>query len=593
MNVSEYIFQFLKEKGVDTTFVITGGQAMHLDDALCRTPEIKPIFVHHEQTASMSADAYARISGKLGVALVTAGPGAINVVNGLVGGYIDSAPMMIISGQTNYRYVEYMDETQIRQIGVQGIHVRPFVEHATKFFVTVDDPSKIAYYMEKAYDMAFSGRPGPVWIDVPIDIQSMTVPERLLSHFTPEPDSVLFEQRQQYCNQIIDAVRAAKRPLIVAGQGVSLSGMRNTFLSIVEKLPIPVATSRLGIDLIDSSHMLYVGRIGNNGERSANMAVQSADLIIALGSRLATSAVGHNSADFGRNAKKMVVDVDQKELDKPGVIVDVKIRDDLKKLLPCLLEELEGKDLKPNMEWIAKCHGRKLKYPVVLPEYQNETPINSYYFTKRLSDLCPADMTILLDTGSCFHVVSQAWEIKQGQKFLTTGGLSSMGYWAACIGALAANDYKNTVVITGDGSLQMSMQEFATLRHLNKPIKLFIFNNSGYLLIKNTQRSSMNNRLFGVSDETGLYFPDSVKVAEAYGIKATRIESLDEMEGKIKEVLAYDGPVVCDVVTAEWQPIIPRVTSVKNPDGTMTSKKFEDMYPFLVPEELEEAMSIE
>lgn len=412
MNVSEYIFKFLKEKGVDTAFVITGGQAMHLDDALCRTPEIKPIFVHHEQTASMSADAYSRISGKLGVALVTAGPGAINVVNGLVGGYIDSAPMMIISGQTNYRYVKYMAETQIRQIGVQGINVRPFVEHATKFFVTVDDPSKIAYYMEEAYYMAFSGRPGPVWIDVPIDIQSMTVPERLLSHFSPEPDSVPLEQRKQYCLQIIDAIQAAKRPLIVAGQGVRLSGMQSTLLSIVEKMNIPVATSRLGIDLIDSSHMLYVGRIGNNGERSANMAVQSADLIVALGSRLATSAVGHNSADFGRNAKKLVVDIDQKELDKPGVIVDVKIKDDLKKLLPCLLQDLEDRDFKLNTEWIAKCHQRKVNYPVVLKEYEDELPINSYYFTKKLSDLCPADMAVLLDTGSCFHVVSQAWEIK-------------------------------------------------------------------------------------------------------------------------------------------------------------------------------------
>lgn len=593
MNVSEYIFQFLKEKGVDTAFVITGGQAMHLDDALCRTPEIKPIFVHHEQTASMSADAYSRISGKLGVALVTAGPGAINVVNGLVGGYIDSAPMMILSGQTNYRYVKYMAETQIRQIGVQGINVRPFVEHATKFFVTVDDPSKIAYYMEKAYYMAFSGRPGPVWLDVPIDIQSMTVPEHLLSHFSPEPDRVLFEQRQQYCKQIIDAIQVAKRPLIIAGQGVRLSGMQRTFLSIAEKLHVPVATSRLGIDLMDSNHMLYVGRIGNNGERSANMAVQSADLIIALGSRLATSAVGHNSSDFGRDAKKIVVDIDQKELDKPGVIIDVKIEDDLKKLLPRLLEELEGKEFKPNTEWIEKCHGRKVKYPVVLPEYQNEIPINSYYFTKKLSDLCPVDTTVLLDTGSCFHVVSQAWEIKQGQTFLTTGGLSSMGYWAACIGALAANDYRNTIAITGDGSLQMSMQEFATLRYLNKPIKLFIFNNNGYLLIKNTQRGSMNNRLFGVSSETGLYFPDSVKVAEAYGIKAVRIEALDEIEDKIKEVLAYDGPVICDVITAEWQPIMPRVTSVKNPDGTMSSKKFEDMFPFLESEELEEAMSVE
>ena len=228
----------------------------------------------------------------------------------------------------------------------------------------------------------------------------------------------------------------------------------------------------------------------------------------------------------------------------------------------------------------------------MLPEYAEETPVNSYYFTKRLSDLCPDSIAVLLDTGSCFHVVSQAWEIKKGQKFLTTGGISTMGYWAACFGAAAANNYKNTVVITGDGSLQMSIQEFATLKYLNKPIKLFIFNNNGYLQIKNTQRNSMNNRLFGVSPDTGVFFPDSVKLAEAYGIKAVKIQTPEETDEKIKEVLAYDGPVICDVITPEWQPIVPRVASGKNPDGTMFSKKFEDMYPFLSQEELEEAMKV-
>ena len=597
MNVSEYIFRFLEEKGIDTAFLVTGGQAMYLNDALCRTPEIKPIFVHHEQTAGMSADAYARVSGRLGVAVVTAGPGAMNVTNGLVGGYMDSAPMMVISGQSNLQCVQYMESSGIRQHGIQGINIRPFVEAATKFFVTVDDPSKIEYYLEKAYHLAFDGRPGPVWIDVPLDIQRMQVPEKLQSPFVPEAMPSPFAVRNRRCDEVVAMLRAAKRPLVVAGQGVRLSGAVEQTVKFIETLGIPMITTRLGIDIIHSNHELYVGRPGNYGERSANLAVQNADLILALGSRLSTASVGHDGAKFGKNAKKIMVDIDPMELDKPGAVIDVKIPDDAKAFVICLQKhidkELESGAFADYSEWAKKCGEWKAKYPVVLTEYADDTPVNSYYFVDRLSALCDSETAVLVDTGSCFHVACQAWKVKKGQRFLTTGGLSSMGYWVAVLGAAAANGYKNTIVITGDGSLQMNLQEFATIKNLNKPIKVFVLNNNGYLLIRQTQKNFMESRMFGEGPESGVFCPDTIEIAKAYGIKALRINEASEADDKIAEALAYDGPVVVDIMTPEWQLIVPRVSSDKLPDGRLVSRDYEDMFPYLDKDEMKANMIAE
>lgn len=594
MMVSDFIFDFLMKKGVDTAFLVTGGQAMWLNDALARRPEIRSICTHHEQTAGMSADAYSRITGKLGVAVVTAGPGSINVMNGLVGGWTDSAPMMVISGQSALSCVEYQEKSGIRQYGIQGIYIRPFVEKATKFFVTVDDPSKIRYYMEKAYHLATTGRPGPVWIDVPLDVQAMQVPETMqLSYTPPTEEALLNSDRRQSVTEVANLLKNAVRPLIVAGQGVRLSGAQDSFLQMIEELEIPVITSRLGIDIMESAHPLYVGRPGNYGERAANFAVQNADVILSIGSRLATATIGHDAKQFGKHAKIIVVDIDQKELDKPGITASLKIRDDAKAFVDALKTALHKKDMREHQDWIERCQLWKQKYPVVQPEYEKEDPINSYYFTDRLCELADAKDAILLDTGSCFHVACQAWKIKKGQRFLTTGGLSSMGYWAAGIGACAANAYKNTIVITGDGSLQMNIQEFATIKQNNLPVKVFILNNNGYLLIRQTQKNFMEGRRFGEGPDTGVWCPDSLKIAEAYGIKGVRISSVEDLDEKIQEVLSYDGPVICDVMTPEWQLIIPRVSSDKLPNGKLVSRKYEDMFPYLDENEYKENMVAE
>lgn len=585
MRVADFIFKFLTDKGADSLFMVSGGQAMFLVDAVAQNKQLRPICTHHEQTAGMAAEAYARITGKIGIALVTAGPGSINVTNGLVGGWTDSAPMMIISGQSALSCVQYQQKTKIRQYGIQGINIKPLVESATKFFVTVDDPSKILYYMGKAYHLATTGRPGPVWIDVPLDVQRMEVPENLLEEYTP-PAIKSNTQLKTEVASVVKMIQSAKRPIFIAGQGVRLAKAIPEFYSILEKLQIPVLTSRLGIDLIDSENELYVGRPGTYGERSANFAVQNSDLIIAVGCRLATALVGHDPKNFGKNSKKIVVDIDLEELEKPGLLIDLKINNDVRIFFQELLKNVSLIKVPDYKAWIDICQNWKKKYPVVLESYKSESPVNSYLFTEALSKIATKDDMILVDTGTCFHVAAQVWKIKKDQRYLTTGGISSMGYWVAGIGACVANNNKRTIIVTGDGSLQMNIQEFATIKHNNLPIKTFILNNNGYLLIRHTQRNFMDGRLLGEGPDSGVWCPDSLKIAEAYGIKGVRIDSPEGMEEKIKEVMEYDGPVICDVMTPEWQLIMPRVSSDKMPDGSLVSRPYDDMFPHLDRDEL-------
>ncbi len=310
MRVADFIFKFLSDRGTDTVYMISGGQAMFLVDAVYQNKKLKAICTHHEQAAGMSADAYGRLTGKIGVALVTAGPGAVNITNGVVGGWTDSAPMMVISGQSGLSYVQYQQEHFIRQFGIQGINIKPLVEKATKYFVTVDDPAKILYYMGKAYYLALNGRPGPVWIDVPLDVQKMEVPAGLLEEFRPDLEKINTPVLKESIKQLLEMLANSSRPIILAGQGVRLAGAVNEFAEVVNRLKVPVLTSRLGIDLINSDNLLYVGRPGNYGERSANFAIQNSDLIISIGCRLASALVGHDPKNFGKHAKKAVIDID-------------------------------------------------------------------------------------------------------------------------------------------------------------------------------------------------------------------------------------------------------------------------------------------
>ena len=590
MNVSEYIIDFFANKGVDTAFMVTGGQAMWLNDAIGKDKRYQIICNHHEQAVTMSADAYGRMMNKPAIAMVTAGPGSVNAMNGVVGGWTDSAPMIVISGQAALSFVQYQEKTGIRQHGIQGINIKPLVENVTKYFITIDDVHKLKYYLEEAYHLCTTGRPGPVWIDVPLDIQRMSIDGVAQDEFIPDESHNRRVIVKSAVEEIFDKLSTAKRPVLLAGQGVSLAGARQEFYDFAINARIPVITSRLGIDLIESDNDLYVGRPGNYGERSANIALQNADVIISLGCRLSSAMVGYNPDKWGRNAYKFVVDIDKKELNKPGVKIDYKIEADCLSVIKAMQNKLASVKLPDYEEWVALCNKWKVKYPVVQPEYKDSVPVNSYYFVDQLSKLAPIHAAVLVDTGSCFHVACQSWKVKKGQKYLTTGGLSSMGYWCAGIGACMANDRKDTIIITGDGSLQMNIQEFATIRGNNLPIKTFVLDNNGYLLIRHTQRNFMNDRFVGESPKSGVWCPDTMEIAKAYGIKAVEINTPEEADEKIKEVLEYDGPVICKVKTPEWQLLIPRISSEKMPDGTLVSHDYEDMFPFLSKEEMAENM---
>lgn len=593
MNVADYIIHFFGEKGVRHVFMVVGGQAMFLDDAVYKNKNFIPIFTHHEQAAGMAAEAYGRLKDKPAIALVTAGPAAVNVLNGVVGGWVDSSPMIVISGQTNLPFVEYQEKTGIRQYGVQGINIRQLAEKVVKFFITVDDPKNILYYLQKAYYLATNGRPGPVWLDVPLNVQGMAVPEGPLREFTEYEAEETSSGIQTEIQDTLHLLLQARRPILLVGQGVRLGKAVEDFREFVEKFHMPVLTARLAIDVIESEHPLYVGRPGTYGERAANFAVQNADVIVSVGCRLGTSLIGHDAKDFGRNAKKIVIDIDQKELDKPGVDMAVKVHSTAKNFFRTVLKEIERHTIPDWSAWVGVCNGWKRNYPVVQSAYKEEKPVNSYYFVDRLSAVSKPDDWILVDTGSCFHVACQTWKVKQGQRFLTTGGISTMGYWAAAIGACMAHDKKQVIVITGDGSLQMNLQEFATVKQNNLPLKVFIFNNNGYLLLRLAQRNFMEKHLMGESPATGLWCPNSLKIAETYGIHGVRIDSIEDIDKKIKEILAYEGPVICDIMTPEWQVLAPRTMSDKMPDGKLVPRPYEDMFPYLDREELQKQMIAE
>jgi acetolactate synthase-1/2/3 large subunit len=597
MNIADFIFKYFGERGVSEVFTITGGHAMFLNDAVAKNKQFHYTCPHHEQSATMAAEAYSRVANKPAIAMVTAGPGAVNALNGVVGAWVDSSPMIVISGQSNLSIVQYAEKTDIRQFGVQGISIRKMVSPITKYFITVDDPNRIGEYVAEAWKQVTTGRPGPVWIEVPVDMQRTEVPQSVIDAYgppvevkteAPQPSPELLEK----VKAVYERIAKAQRPLFIFGQGVRLSGGIPAFEEVVKKIKIPLLTSRLGLDIITSDHPLYSGRPGTYGERSANFAVQNADLIIAVGSRLTVSLTGYNVKDFGRNAEKIVVDIDQKELEKPDLNIVLPVLADAKEFLTELARYADRQPIIERPQWLETCQNWRKKYPVVLPSYKDEKPVNSYYFTDRLSELAPPGANILVDTGSCFHVAAQTWKVKKDQRFLTTGGISTMGYWVGAIGSCIAAGGKSTIVITGDGSLQMNLQELATVKTNNLPLKIFIFNNNGYLLMRHTQRNFFGGRMIGESPASGVWCPDALKIAEVYGIKGVRISSVEEVDAKIKEVLDHDGPVICDVMTPEWQLLIPRVTSEKGPDGKMISNPYENMFPFLSKEELAENMII-
>ncbi len=572
--VAEYIFDFLQKKGSKNVFMVSGSSAMWLTDALKRNEKLSVVCNHHEQASAMSADIVGRLTSVPGVALVTIGPGATNAITGVAQSYLDSSPMFIISGQASSKLLKYEIDTGIRQHGTQSLNLEPIVSSITKYFAAITDPADIRYYMERAYFEALNGRCGPVWIDVPVDIQNKKVPNEMRGYTPPMKNNatVAFED-------IIDRLAKAQRPLIMAGYGVRSSKSVETFRKFINKYKIPVVTSRGGIDVVSSSD-LFVGRPGGYGDRASHFAIQQSDFMLILGSRLSVSTTGYYPQKFGENAYKIMVDIDDKELAKHDVIIDEKHCCELKYFITALYDVAEAKALKTNtVEWVAHCMKMREQYPNMLPKYKEENPLNSYYFTDILSDKLREDEVIVVDTGSVCNIVSQSIRLKEKQRYMISGGLSCMGFWAGAIGA--AKEQPHVTAITGDGSAQMNIQELATIEYNNLPLKLFIYNNKGYLLIRHNQHNYMEDRFLGVGPDSGLKTPDFCALAGVYGIKAVKISAGDNLEKKLDEVYSYDGPVVCEVMVQEFGDIAPRIASKVMPDGSLKAADFDDLYPFL------------
>lgn len=580
--VADYITDKLYEAGGKDVFLVTGGMIMHLTDALLQHEKQNFLCCHHEQSAVMAAEAYGRFTGKLGLAYVTAGPGALNTLNSVAGAYVDSSPCIIVSGQSK---VSQAIIEGPRQFALQGYTTLPIFDHVTKYAVMLDDLSKIKYELEKCIYIAKTGRVGPVWIEAPIDIQGAIFDPDDYEGFKPPKDNFQNLKPRKAAKKVAEAIEKSRRPCILGGAGIRLSDAIDEFHVFAEKTGIPVLTSRLGMDLIGYEHPLFVGRPGTYGDRAANFTIQNSDLLLNIGCRLAIGLVGYDYENFASNANKIIVDIDESELSKPSIIPDISVKADAKAFLNVLLEVLEDYKL-DNPNWVKQTRELKYKYPVDLPEYLNEKEgINSYHFMNYLSQKSPSDSIFLVDTGSCFHVFAQAFKVKEGQRHIITGGLSTMGYMPASIGVASVNKDQDVFCITGDGSLQMNLQELQTIVYNKLPVKLIVLSNNGYLLIRLTQNNFQEGRFIGTDQDCGVSFPDLKKISNAYGIKYISISNLAELNSKLDYLFNYNGPVICEVLTPSNQILIPRVASKQLDDGSMVSMPYDDMFPFLPREE--------
>jgi acetolactate synthase I/II/III large subunit len=579
--VADYITNELYRAGGEHVFMVTGGMIMHLSDALLLHGKQKYTCCHHEQAAVMAADAYGRFTGALGVAYVTAGPGALNTLTGVVGAWVDSSPVVIVSGQSKLALAKV---TGPRQFALQGFNTQPIFEHVTKYAVMLDDVARVKYEVQKCIHLAKSGRVGPVWIECPLDVQAMVFDPDQFEGFVPDAGIGKGDLRASVA-AVREMLVGSKRPLVLAGAGVRLAGAIDELQAFVRGAGIPFITSRLGMDIADHDDPLFVGRPGTYGDRPANFAVQNADLLLVVGCRLGIGLVGYDYQGFADRAKKIIVDIDERELNKPSVVADLAVCADAKAFIAGVTGALGGATC-GTAEWTQRTQSWKRRYPVDLPSYVDETDgVNSYHFMRVLSERMGADEVFVVDTGSCFHVHAQAFKVKFGQRHVITGGLSTMGYMPASIGVASVCTKGCVYCITGDGSIQMNIQELQTIVGNNLPIKLIVLSNDGYLLIRNTQRNFMNGRLIGESPRTGVTLPDLEKLSAAYGIRYMRIDREADLATKIDEMKAASGPLLCEVKTPADQLLIPRVSSKQLENGTMVSMPYDDMFPFLPREE--------
>lgn len=598
VKVSDYIANFLVDHGISTVFTVIGGGAMHMNDSFGHNPNLHCVYQHHEQACSIAAEGYARIHNQMAAVCVTSGPGALNAINGVVGAFMDSIPMLVFSGQTKTTLTMRCNDVHLRSLGNQEVDIVSAMKSLTKWCDMIVDPEQIRYYLEKAYYTALSGRPGPVWLDVPLDIQAKFVESDNLQGFVSDDDKKELEViSDEVAESILYKMRTAKRPVIYAGNGIRLAGAENDLAQFAQNFDIPVVTCWNSIDLIPTESDYYAGRGGIMGDRGGNFAVQNSDLLISIGSRLHVYQTGYEIDTWAREAYKIMVDIDKDELTKPTLHTDLSICMDAGDFMRSLLKRAAGKEKDIHREWILQCQEWKKRYPVVTSKhYESETLVNVYALLDQLSRAAGAESVTVAANGSASVVGSQTYYIAPGQRFIMNCALSSMGYGLpAAIGAAVANQGKDVICVEGDGSIQMNIQELATVVANKLPIKIFVINNGGYHQCRQTQKNVFrNNTLIGIGPESGdLIFPDFGYIAQAYGIVYYKIENMLNLRENIEKVLGYSGCCLCEVLCDTIQGFEPKSATKQLENGRLYSPPLEDLAPFLPREELRENMYID
>lgn len=594
MKLSDYVADFIADIGVTEIFGVTGGGAMYLNDSIGSHPKYTFVTSHNEQASAMAAEGYSRISGKIGVLQVTTGPGGTNAITGVSGAWIDSIPMLVITGQVMIK--DMIGGSSLRQIGVQEVDIITIVKSITKYSVVVTEPNMIRYHLEKALHYATTGRPGPVWLDIPLDVQNADIDVNSLPGYECETPVKSWspEYLDGQVKKCLEMISEAERPVIIVGYGVRLADAVDEFLNLVEKMKIPVVPTWNAKDMIPADHPYAVGSAGFFGERAANFAVQNSDLLLIIGSRMSIPQTGFNAALYAREAKQIMVDVDEAEIIKPMMRPDLPIVADAGKFISSLLNKLNSFHRREEVNaWVSKCRDWKRRYPVVTQDQREEkNHINSYYFIEQLAGKLPEKSVIVTDMGTSFTCTMQTFATKKDQRLFTSSGLAAMGFGLpGAIGACFANDRKKTICIAGDGGFMFNIQELQTVIQYNLPIVIFVLSNGGYLTMKLMQQNHFK-RFVGSEKESGVSCPDFVEVAKAFGFEAMHISNSEMLSECLDKALAVNGPVLVEVDMPDMQPLLPRVQTQRTADGKLLPPAIENMYPFLDKDEFLDQMIV-
>lgn len=591
VRLADFVIDWLVKKGVTDMFLVSGGGIMHLVDAVGKNRRMNYLSTHHEQACSVAAESWARINNKPGVCLVTTGPGATNALTGVAGAYMDSIPMIAISGQVRSDILA--DYSKQRQIGPQEGNTVATVEHNTKYAKLIMDPQEILFELEKAHYIAMSGRPGPVWLDIPLNIQGMQIQTTKLKKFV-KPKIVRAKRLKIQVAKVVELLKKSKRPIMVLGGGVRSAGACGPILdTFINKIGAPIVTPYSGLDLIAEKHPLSMGRFGPVGQRRANFALQNSDLLLSIGTGLSIAAIGFNFPGFAPKAKKVMVNIDPGELSKPTISVDLRIESDAKEFMREMLKQLGKTKLKYDKRWPIACAHWKKKYKTIIPEfYAKKNYVNPYVFFDKLSEIVTPKDTVV--TGNSLDAVCmlQSLKVQKNQRAFTNSNWGAMGWCLpGSIGAAVGSKHR-TILVTGDGSIQFNIHELGTISHYKLPIKIFIINNDGYESIRTTQETHFAGNYVGSNVGSGVTNPDFKYLAKAYGITYLTMKKNSEIVNITKKALNLKGPVIVEMKVDPEQHRVPRVSSFKRPDGTMESRPLEDMWPFLSREEVKENMSM-